>query len=47
MLPYTAIHTLLFGLAADEPGPDALVMTSGNLSGEVIVADDARPDRTR
>jgi len=40
MLPYTPLHTLLFGLDGDEPGPDALVMTSGNLSGEPIVVDD-------
>ncbi|HET6530348.1 MAG TPA: carbamoyltransferase HypF [Actinoplanes sp.] len=41
MLPYTPLHVLLFGLAGDPPGPDALVMTSGNLSGEPIVTDDA------
>jgi hydrogenase maturation protein HypF len=40
MLPYTPLHVLLFGLDGDEPGPDALVMTSGNLSGEPIVTDD-------
>jgi hydrogenase maturation protein HypF len=41
MLPYTPLHVLLFGLDGDEPGPDALVMTSGNLSGEPIVTQDA------
>ena len=41
MLPYTALHVLLFGLPGDPPGPDALVMTSGNLAGEPIVTDDA------
>jgi len=41
MLPYTPLHVLLFGLPGDPPGPDALVMTSGNLSGEPIVTDDA------
>jgi len=41
MLPYTPMHTLLFGLDGDEPGPRALVMTSGNLGGEPIVYDDA------
>ena len=41
MLPYTPLHRLLFGLAGDAPGPRALVMTSGNLSGEPIVTDDA------
>jgi len=40
MLPYTPLHVLLFGLDGDEPGPDALVMTSGNLSGEPIVTED-------
>ncbi|WP_433301493.1 carbamoyltransferase HypF [Actinoplanes sp. CA-030573] len=40
MLPYTPLHVLLFGLAGDPPGPDALVMTSGNLSGEPIVTGD-------
>jgi hydrogenase maturation protein HypF len=40
MLAYTPLHTLLFGLAGDEPGPSALVMTSGNLGGEPICFTD-------
>ncbi len=40
MLAYTPLHTLLFGLAGDEPGPPALVMTSGNLGGEPICFTD-------
>jgi hydrogenase maturation protein HypF len=40
LLPYTPLHVLLFGLPGDAAGPDALVMTSGNLSGEPIVIDD-------
>ncbi|MEW2546416.1 carbamoyltransferase HypF [Streptomyces sp. NPDC047002] len=41
LLPYTPLHVLLFGLEGDPEGPDVLVMTSGNLSGEPIVTDDA------
>ncbi|MFC5031505.1 carbamoyltransferase HypF [Streptomyces sp. DSM 41987] len=41
LLPYTPLHVLLFGVGDDRPGPDALVMTSANLSGEPIVTDDA------
>jgi hydrogenase maturation protein HypF len=41
MLAYTPLHHLLLGLPDDVPGPLALVMTSGNLSGEPIVTDDA------
>ena len=40
LLPYTPLHVLLFGLPGDEPGPQVLVMTSGNLSGEPIVTED-------
>jgi len=40
LLPYTPVHTLLLGLDEDAPGPRALVMTSGNRSGEPIVTDD-------
>jgi len=40
MLPATPLHELLFGLDGDAPGPDVLVMTSGNLAGEPIVSDD-------
>jgi hydrogenase maturation protein HypF len=40
MLPYTPLHALLFGLPGDPPGPDVLVMTSGNLGGEPIAYDD-------
>ncbi|PBC70848.1 hydrogenase maturation protein HypF [Streptomyces sp. TLI_235] len=41
MLPYTPLHRLLLGLPGDPAGPRVLVMTSGNLSGEPIVTDDA------
>ncbi len=40
LLPYTPLHVLLLGSPGD-PGPDVLVMTSGNLAGEPIVTDDA------
>ncbi|MEV3904095.1 carbamoyltransferase HypF [Mycobacterium sp. NPDC050551] len=40
MLAYTPLHLLLFGLPGDEPGPQALVMTSGNLGGEPICFGD-------
>ncbi|OBF97178.1 carbamoyltransferase HypF [Mycobacterium sp. 852002-51152_SCH6134967] len=46
LLAYTPLHTLLFGLPGDEPGPQALVMTSANLSGEPICfTDDAALQR--
>ncbi|GAA2561147.1 carbamoyltransferase HypF [Mycolicibacterium diernhoferi] len=41
MLAYTPLHTMLFGLPGDEPGPAVLVMTSGNLGGEPICFTDA------
>jgi hydrogenase maturation protein HypF len=41
MLPYTSMHTLLFGLESDpDTAPAVLVLTSGNLGGEPIVTDD-------
>ncbi|MFD3523207.1 carbamoyltransferase HypF [Streptomyces sp. NPDC058653] len=42
LLPYTPLHVLLLGADDDTPGPDALVMTSGNRSGEPIVTDDTK-----
>jgi hydrogenase maturation protein HypF len=46
MLVYAPLHTLLFGLPGDEPGPSVLVMTSGNLGGEPICfTDDDALDR--
>ena len=49
MLAYTPLHALLFGLPGDDPGPDVLVMTSGNLGGEPIcfTDDDARERLSR
>jgi hydrogenase maturation protein HypF len=40
LLPQSGLHVLLLGLPGDAPGPRALVLTSGNLSGEPIVTDD-------
>ncbi|HET7327817.1 MAG TPA: carbamoyltransferase HypF [Nocardioidaceae bacterium] len=40
LLPYTPLHVLLLGLEGDPRGPQALVLTSGNLGGEPIVYDD-------
>ena len=40
MLAYAPLHALLFGLPGDEPGPQILVMTSGNLGGEPICFTD-------
>ncbi len=46
MTAYTPLHALLFGLPEDEPGPRALVMTSGNLGGEPLCfTDDDALDR--
>ncbi|AKN17876.1 (NiFe) hydrogenase maturation protein HypF [Mycobacterium haemophilum DSM 44634] len=46
MLAYTPLHTLVFGLPGDEPGPQVLVMTSGNVGGEPICyTDDMALDR--
>jgi hydrogenase maturation protein HypF len=46
MLAYTPLHALLFGLPGDPPGPQALVMTSGNVGGEPICfADDDALER--
>jgi hydrogenase maturation protein HypF len=40
MLAYTPLHSLLFGLPGDLPGPPVLVMTSGNVGGEPICFTD-------
>lgn len=40
LLAYAPLHTLLFGLPGDTPGPHTLVMTSGNLGGEPICFTD-------
>jgi hydrogenase maturation protein HypF len=40
MLAYTPVHELLLGLPGDPPGPQVLVMTSGNVGGEPIAYDD-------
>jgi hydrogenase maturation protein HypF len=40
MLAYAPLHTLLFGLPGDPPGPSVLVMTSGNRGGEPICYTD-------
>ncbi|KUI24464.1 hydrogenase maturation protein HypF [Mycobacterium sp. IS-1496] len=40
LLAYSPLHALLFGLPGDDPGPQVLVMTSGNLSGEPLCHTD-------
>ncbi len=40
VLVYTPVHELLLGLPGDPPGPQVLVMTSGNLGGEPIAFTD-------
>lgn len=40
LLGYTPLHALLLGLDGDTAGPQALVMTSGNLGGEPIAYHD-------
>src|SRR6476469_3437472 len=40
MLAYTPLHTLRFGRPGEEPGPSALLMTSGDLGGEPICYTD-------
>ncbi|MEU0932466.1 carbamoyltransferase HypF [Embleya sp. NPDC005971] len=42
LLPYTPVHHLLLGLPGDPPGPELLVLTSGNPAGAPIVIDDAQ-----
>ncbi len=45
LLPYTPVHVLLLGLAGDSVGPEALVMTSGNLGGEPLAYRDDDAER--
>lgn len=40
VLAYAPLHTLLFGFGGDEPAPQTLVMTSGNVAGEPICFTD-------
>ncbi|MTE16695.1 carbamoyltransferase HypF [Nocardia aurantiaca] len=44
-IAYTPLHLLLFGLPGDAPGPQVLVMTSGNLGGEPICYTDSDAGR--